>query len=243
MRPQEKIDDFAFKNSNIIIEGLIWKRKYYFLCRKIIYLTNFIFIGTFFPYRFILNFKKWYDFNKSRVIFSGKRFSTVDRQSNDLGSNPSAVESVFFSTERFSNSWNILYKLTVSNFLKWINCYQIQQFVYKNFVLENWFLLVSAIKEFISKNWERQSYEDSFSRKNDSRFIRIASFCKIWYEAILESKIIYFCLSSNFRKWTTLNLTFELPSLIFLNSSNFHFPKFSNPLLFYLFSFCNKQNF
>ena len=31
----------------------------------------------------------------------------VDRQSNDLGSNPSAVESVIFSTERFSNSLNI----------------------------------------------------------------------------------------------------------------------------------------
>ena len=28
----------------------------------------------------------------------------VDRQSKDLGSNPSAVESVFFSTETFSNS-------------------------------------------------------------------------------------------------------------------------------------------
>ena len=30
----------------------------------------------------------------------------VDRQSKDLGSNPSAVESVFFSTEIFSNSLN-----------------------------------------------------------------------------------------------------------------------------------------
>ena len=25
-----KIDNFAFKNSNIIIEGLVWKRKDYF---------------------------------------------------------------------------------------------------------------------------------------------------------------------------------------------------------------------
>ena len=31
----------------------------------------------------------------------------VDRLSKDLGSNPSGVESVFFSTERFSNSLNI----------------------------------------------------------------------------------------------------------------------------------------
>ena len=33
--------------------------------------------------------------------------------------------------------------------------YQIQQFVYKNFFLENVFLIVSAIKEFIFKNQKR----------------------------------------------------------------------------------------
>ena len=33
-----------------------------------------------------------------------------------------------------------------------MNYYQIQQFVYKNFVLENVLLMVSAIKEFILKN-------------------------------------------------------------------------------------------
>ena len=27
IRPKAKIDNFAFKNSNIIIEGLFWKRK------------------------------------------------------------------------------------------------------------------------------------------------------------------------------------------------------------------------
>ena len=27
IRPEAKIDNFAFKNSNIIIEGLFWKRK------------------------------------------------------------------------------------------------------------------------------------------------------------------------------------------------------------------------
>ena len=42
--------------------------------------------------------------------------------------------------------------------------------------------MVSAIKEFIFKNWERKTCEDSFPCKNDSWFIRIASFCKIWYE-------------------------------------------------------------
>ena len=40
----------------------------------------------------------------------------------------------------------ILYNLTVSDLIKWINYYQIQQFVYKNFVLENRFLMGSAIK-------------------------------------------------------------------------------------------------
>ena len=34
MRPQVKIDNFAFKNSNIIIEGLIWKKKDYFQWEK-----------------------------------------------------------------------------------------------------------------------------------------------------------------------------------------------------------------
>ena len=46
----------------------------------------------------------------------------------------------------------ILYNLAVSNFWKLINYYQIQQFVYKNFVLENWFLMVSAVIEFTFKN-------------------------------------------------------------------------------------------
>ena len=37
----------------------------------------------------------------------------VDRQSKDLGSNPNAVKSVFFSTERFSNSLNISSKYLI----------------------------------------------------------------------------------------------------------------------------------
>ena len=34
IRPQAKIDNFVFKNGNIIIEGLIWKRKDYFSWKK-----------------------------------------------------------------------------------------------------------------------------------------------------------------------------------------------------------------
>ena len=52
MRPQAKIDNFALKNSNIIIEGLIWKRKDYFSWKKfekqkIILLINIIFAQTY----------------------------------------------------------------------------------------------------------------------------------------------------------------------------------------------------
>ena len=48
IRPQAIIDNFAFKNSNIIIEGLFWKRKEKNLkYRKIILLINFIFAPTF----------------------------------------------------------------------------------------------------------------------------------------------------------------------------------------------------
>ena len=45
----------------------------------------------------------------------------------------------------------IPYNLIISNFRKRINYYQIQQFVHKNFVLENVFLMFSAIKELIFK--------------------------------------------------------------------------------------------
>ena len=45
IRPQAKIDNFAFNSSNIIIEGLIQKRKDYFSLKKfemqkIMYLIN-----------------------------------------------------------------------------------------------------------------------------------------------------------------------------------------------------------
>ena len=49
----DKRDNFAFKNSNIIIEGIIWKRKYYFQRMKFeTYKNNlinkYIFSPTFF---------------------------------------------------------------------------------------------------------------------------------------------------------------------------------------------------
>ena len=45
----------------------------------------------------------------------------VDRQSKDMGSNPSAVESVFFSTKRFSNSLNIEFICIICDIRVW-NC-------------------------------------------------------------------------------------------------------------------------
>ena len=48
IRAQAKIDNFAFKNSNIIIEGLIWKRKDYFLWKKIETQKNNVIIKFYF---------------------------------------------------------------------------------------------------------------------------------------------------------------------------------------------------
>ena len=63
-RPRAKMDNFVFKNSNIIIEGLILKTKDYFpwkkfKSRKIMYLTNFYSYGTFFliaSYKIVQNY-------------------------------------------------------------------------------------------------------------------------------------------------------------------------------------------
>ena len=54
---------------------------------------------------------------------------SIDRQSKDLGSNPSAVESVFFSTERFSNSLSIskIICKIVTDFLRELNKVNFQE--------------------------------------------------------------------------------------------------------------------
>ena len=80
--PQAKIDNFAFKNSNIIIEAVIYKRKDYFPCKKTEAQNKNVFnkfysCPNFISYRYIPNFKKWYDSNKSRTILPGKRFFTT----------------------------------------------------------------------------------------------------------------------------------------------------------------------
>ena len=76
------MDNFAYRNSNIIIEGLIWEKKYYFLWKKFEtqknnFINKFYFCPILFSYRFEPNLKKWCDSNKSRFIFLGKRFSTT----------------------------------------------------------------------------------------------------------------------------------------------------------------------
>ena len=102
IRPQAKIANFAFKNSNIIIEGLIWKRKDYFSWKKFETQKNnvinqFYFCPNFFSYRFLPNFKKWCDSNKSWIIFSEERF-------------PAISPFLIFKNE-FFNGWN--YKKTI----------------------------------------------------------------------------------------------------------------------------------
>ena len=82
IRPQAKIDNFAFKNRNIIIERLIWKRKDYFSWQKFEtqknnFINKYYFCPNLFFYCFEPNFKKWCDSNKSPFIFVGKRFSTT----------------------------------------------------------------------------------------------------------------------------------------------------------------------
>ena len=82
IRPQAKIDNFASKNSNIIIEGLIWKRKDYFSWKnfetqKNDFINKFYFCSNLISHRFEPNFKKWCDSDKLRFIFLGKRFSTM----------------------------------------------------------------------------------------------------------------------------------------------------------------------
>ena len=82
IRPEAKIDNFAFKNSNIIIERLIWKRIDYFSWKKIWntkinFINKFYFFPNLFSYCFEAIFLKWCDSNKSRVIFLGKRFPTT----------------------------------------------------------------------------------------------------------------------------------------------------------------------
>ena len=58
-------------------------------------------------------------------------------------------------------------QLECFQFIKSINYYQIQQFVYKHFILENCFLMILAVKEFIFKNGKSSRCKESFPRKND----------------------------------------------------------------------------
>ena len=137
IRPQAKIDNVAFKNSNIIIEGLAWKRKDYFLWTKFETQKNnvinkFYFCPNLFSYRFEPNFSKWCDSNKSRFIFLGNRFSTT------------WLFPIF--ENKFFNSWN--YKKTI---------FQNKIFINK--------LMYLLIINSISKIGNCQVIENLFSKK------------------------------------------------------------------------------
>ena len=100
---------------------------------------------------------------------------------------------------------------------KWINYYQIQQFVYKNFILENYFLMISTIKEFIFKNQKRLICIEYFHRKNKLWFKKLQSFSKNWSEAIIRKypitkniiKILFFIISKFFLLKRVSFLTYD----------------------------------
>ena len=78
----DMLSNLSLWNSNIIIEGLFWKRKDYFTWKKFErqknnFIDKFYFWPNFFSYRFLPNFKKLCDSNKSWLIFSEKRFPTT----------------------------------------------------------------------------------------------------------------------------------------------------------------------
>ena len=107
------------------------------------------------PLRIAILLLKGY-FEREKIIFRKKNLKhriiillinfklAVDRQSKDLGSNPSAVESVIFSTERFSNS------------LKYLLI---------NFILDPTFFLIASYQ--ILKNYAILINHKSFFQRKD----------------------------------------------------------------------------
>ena len=152
LRPQAKIDNFAFKNINIIIEGQIWNRKDYFSWKKFDtqknnFINKFYFCSNLFSYRFLPNFKKLCDFNKLRLIFLGKRFSTTW---------PFPI----FETE-FFNGWN--YKKTI----------------FQNKIFTNK-LLYLIIIDSISKIENGHVVENLFPNKMNRDLLQSHRFPKFW---------------------------------------------------------------
>ena len=80
----------------------------------------------------------------------------------------------------YSFGKQVFYNLRVSNFWKYINYYGVEFLVYKIPCLKNDFLMISAIKEFIFKNWMWSSCRESLSRENKISFSIIILFFKLW---------------------------------------------------------------
>ena len=83
IKPQAKLDNFAFKNSKIIIEGLFWNQKDYFPWKKFeTQKNNFINKFYFCPkfcYRFIPNFKKYAILINNELFFQKKHSPELHR--------------------------------------------------------------------------------------------------------------------------------------------------------------------
>ena len=91
-RPQAKIDNYAFKNSNIIIEGLFWKRNDYFTRKKFKtqknnFINKFYFWPNFFlitsyqilkNYAILINYKSLFE-EKDPLQHKHFQFSKINK--------------------------------------------------------------------------------------------------------------------------------------------------------------------
>ena len=177
------------------------------------HLIKFIFTRIFFLIASLPNFKKWRDSDKLQVIFSEKRFFTTLPFS--------IFENKFFNRW---NHWKIIFqnKIFVKKFLNWklIDWFSKigKSQVVEKFFLEKLYrdlLKLDHFLKFGSKRPEKKvQAKIKFINKIIFLYFKLFSWKLIvslpkWpfnnNIAILESKIIYFCLRFNFRLWTTLS--------------------------------------
>ena len=128
-----------------------------------------------------------------------------------------------------------------------------------NFSKQNFYKQIAEFDNnwFIFKNCKRSSCRKSFPWKNKPRFIRIAPFLKIWYEAMwkktLENKILEQS-TSNRKTWARIPAQskasfFPQKDFQFFNSFYYlslkkclaHFNNLiqNNNILFFLLDYCN----
>ena len=177
------------------------------------HLTNFIFTRTFYPIASLPNIKKLCDSNKSRIIFSGKRiFTTLPLR-------------IFVN--KFFNGWNHLKsifqnKILINKLLNFKIIYSFYKFG-NGQVVENLFP-EKKIRDLLESHRFFKIWYEVIRKKVQVKikFVKCIIFlCFKFFSwklisflshhpfnnkiAILESKIIYFCLRSNFCGLTIWN--------------------------------------